>query len=410
MIRFIHTADIHFGMENYGKIDSTLGIHSRLLDFERALNQCIDYAIKHQVDFFLFAGDAYKTASPSPTQQQLLLQCFLRLHAAKIPVIIVVGNHDHPVSFGKAHSLDIFKQLPIDGFHVIAKPKIVTIKTKSGPINIVGIPWPNRSTLALSDRLCVSNIEISRHLSETVSKLVTHFAQKLDPQIPAVLTGHLTVASGVFSGSEKRAIYGTDPLILVSQLAIAPFDYVALGHLHRYQNLNPHGYPAVVYSGSIERIDFGERNENKGFCDVIINQKGETTHTFIELATRPFVQLDVHIDQEKDQTQQLIDHIKSHPITNAIVKILYHLPPGVKDLVDIRTVQRACVNAWHLVSITPIHTHVPRERRSSLKASMDLPTLLQRYFETKPELDKQKASLIQKALDLVHEAQDTTEI
>src|SRR3990172_11035758 len=193
MIKFINTADIHFGIENYGKIDPVLGIHSRLLDFEQALNKCIDYAIENKVDFFLFVGDAYKTASPSPTQQRLLLQCFLRLYSAKIPVVIVVGNHDHPVSFGKAHSLDIFKQLPVDGFNVISKPQIVSLNTKSGPINIVGIPWPNRSTLALSDRLCVSNIEISRHLSETVSKLVTHFAQKLDPQIPAVLTGHLTV-------------------------------------------------------------------------------------------------------------------------------------------------------------------------------------------------------------------------
>ena len=98
MIRFIHTADIHFGMENYGRIDPTTGIHSRLLDFNNSLNSCIDYAIDHDVDFFLFSGDAYKTATPSPTQQRLLIQSFLRLYDAHIPVIIIVGNHDHPVS------------------------------------------------------------------------------------------------------------------------------------------------------------------------------------------------------------------------------------------------------------------------------------------------------------------------
>src|SRR5277367_160981 len=77
MIRFVHTADIHFGMENYGRIDPKTGIHSRLLDFERALNACIDHAIAQEIDFFLFAGDAYKTANPSPTQQRLLFRCFL---------------------------------------------------------------------------------------------------------------------------------------------------------------------------------------------------------------------------------------------------------------------------------------------------------------------------------------------
>ena len=76
MIKFIHTADIHFGMENYGRIDPETGIHTRLLDFESALNHCIDIGLKEKIDFFLFSGDAYKTANPSPTQQKLFMQCF----------------------------------------------------------------------------------------------------------------------------------------------------------------------------------------------------------------------------------------------------------------------------------------------------------------------------------------------
>nr|MBA2307627.1 exonuclease subunit SbcD [Candidatus Dependentiae bacterium] len=100
MITFIHTADIHFGMENYGRIDPKTGIHSRLQDFEKALNFCIDVAIEQEVDFFLFSGDAYKTAHPTPTHQRLLMSCFLRLYKAGIPVVIVVGNHDNPLSFG----------------------------------------------------------------------------------------------------------------------------------------------------------------------------------------------------------------------------------------------------------------------------------------------------------------------
>ena len=151
MIRFIHTADIHFGMENYGRIDPKTGIHSRLLDFEKALNFCIDYAIEQQVDFLLFAGDAYKTAHPTPTHQKLLMNCFLRLYKAGIPVVIIVGNHDHPLSFGKTNALDIFGQIPLDGFYVISKPMSFTLTTKSGPVNIVGIPWPTRNTIALSD-------------------------------------------------------------------------------------------------------------------------------------------------------------------------------------------------------------------------------------------------------------------
>ena len=251
MIKFIHTADIHFGMENYGRIDPQTGIHTRLLHFERALNFCIDYAIDNSFDFFLFSGDAYKTAHPTPTQQKLLLQCFLRLYKANIPVIIIVGNHDNPLSFGKAHALEIFGQLPVDGFYVVSKPEIINLKTKNGPINIVGIPWPTKGNIASSNQhLYSSAFELTNYISAAISSIIKKFAAELDPKIPAVLAGHLTVTSGIFSGSEKRAIYGNDPVFLPSQLAIEPFDYVALGHLHRHQNLNINGYPAVVYSGS----------------------------------------------------------------------------------------------------------------------------------------------------------------
>lgn len=406
MINFIHTADIHFGMENYGRIDSKTGIHTRLLDFQRAFNFCIDHAIAHKVDFFLFSGDAYKTAHPSPTQQKLFFNCLMRLFKANIPVIIIVGNHDNPLSFGKANSLDIFQDLPLEGFHVIAKPSVIPLATKNGLINIVGIPWPTRNTIAMSNQhLYKTGAEITSYISKAVTSIIADFAQKLDPTIPAVLAGHLTVATGIFSGSEKRAIYGTDPIFLPSQLAIAPFDYVALGHLHRYQNLNPNGYPAIIYSGSIERVDFGERKEDKGFCLVTINKKGNTDHTFIKTPMRPFIQLEVHLQPGSDQTEQILSELEQHDITDAVVKILYHLPPGKKDTVDIKAIERACSSAMYLVSIIPIRKPDVRDRRASMKVDMDLQTLLTTYFLSKPEYKDKKDILVEKALQLYEEAQ-----
>lgn len=405
MIRFVHTADIHFGMENYGKIDSKTGIHTRLLDFVKSLNYCIDSAIDSQVDFFLFAGDAYKTHHPSQTQQKLLIQCFLRLYRANIPVIIIIGNHDNPLSFGKANALDIFSELPLDGFHVIIKPTSFILKTKNGPIQIVGIPWPTRNTISIGNKHGHKTaIQITQYISRAVTQIINTFTQKLDPTIPAILAGHLTVSSGIFSGSEKRAIYGTDPTFLPSQLAIRPFDYVALGHLHRHQNLNPHGYPPLVYSGSIDRVDFGERKEEKGFCLVSIPKKDNATYEFIKTPTRPFIQIEVKLTPGKDQTEQIIQAIKKHTINNAILKILYHVPAEKKDRVDLKKIQRACFDAMYIAGIIPIRTFAMRERRiGSMKVTMDLPTLLETYFDTKPELKNKKQALIKKAVVLWEE-------
>ncbi len=401
-IKFIHTADIHFGMENYGKIDAKTGIHTRLLDFEKALNSCIDVAIKENVDFFLFAGDAYKTHNPSQTQQKLLFKCFLRLYSAGIPIVIVIGNHDHPLSFGKAHALDMLGEIPLEGFHVFSKPGSIVLNTKNGPITIVGVPWPTRNSIAIADRhLDKSNSQLTEYISKAVAHIISDYAQKIDQTIPAVLASHITVNTGIFSGSEKRAIYGNDPMLMPSQLAIKPFDYVALGHLHRHQNLNESGYPAVVYSGSIERIDFGERKEDKGFCLVTIPEKHKATYEFIPVPTRPFIQIEVTLISGIPQTEQIIDAIKKHTLTDAIVKIIYHVPAGKKDQVDLKTIEYACKDALDLIGVIPVHSFESREKRScALKVNMDLPTLLGSYFATKPELNEKQNDLIEKALVL----------
>lgn len=407
MIQFVHTADIHFGMENYGKIDPTTGIHSRLLDFERALNVAIDTAIERKVDFFLFSGDAYKTASPTPTQQKLLMRCFFRLYAHKIPIVIIVGNHDHPMSFGKATALDVFSNVPVDGFHVFTKPGVLELATKNGPINIVGIPWPTRHNLTLKEEhLNSSSTEITEYISQGISTIVAQLANSLDPAVPAVLAGHLTVSTGIFSGSEKRAIYGTDPVVLPSQLAIAPFDYVALGHLHRYQNLNSNGYPAVVYSGSVERIDFGERNDTKGFCLVSIPHKGQATHEFIQTPTRPFLQLEVHIQEEQNATAQILQELAKHNLEGAVLKILYHLPTNSKDVVDLKAIQQACKEAMYIVSITPIRTIPPRPVRGTLQVTNDLQTLMRNYLEFKKLNPEAIERLVNKALLMQQELSD----
>ena len=408
MITFIHTADIHFGMENYGKVDPITGIHSRLLDFNAALTHCIDYALDKKVDFFLFCGDAYKTAHPSQTQQRLLMQCFMRLYKAGIPVVIIVGNHDHPLSFGKANALDIFGDLPLDGFHVISKPTTLILNTKNGIVQILGIPWPTRNTASLR-QVEKSASKISEYISQAVTHIIKDMAAALDPDLPAILAGHLTVSSGIFSGSEKRAVYGNDPTFLPSQLAIKPFDYVALGHLHRHQNLNLGGVP-VVYSGSIERVDFGERKESKGFCLVTLDAKFKTNYEFIEVPTRPFIQIEVHLENSKPQTDQIIHAIRQHAIQDAVVKIIYHIPEGKPDYVDLKAIQKECAPCIHLVGIIPLRSQIIRQRRmGATKLNTDMRSLLQTYFETKPELKNKENDLIEMALHLMDEAQKETD-
>ena len=117
LLKILHCADIHLGYETHGRHDAETGLNTRLLDFKRCFDFMVERALAEDIDVFLFAGDAYRTADPTPTQQKLFAQCLQPIATAGIPIVMITGNHDHPVSFGKASSIDIFGYLTGDGSH-----------------------------------------------------------------------------------------------------------------------------------------------------------------------------------------------------------------------------------------------------------------------------------------------------
>lgn len=417
MISFVHTADVHFGVENYGKTDSQTGINTRLSDFKSNMDKVVRAAIDARVDFFVLCGDAYKTAHPTPTQQKLLMECLFKLYKAGIHVVIVVGNHDHPISFGRAHALDVFSGLPVDGFHVFSKPGSIKIQTKNGPVQVVGIPWPTRNNLlTMEEYRYKDGEEIVQIISNKVAGIVKGLAEKLDPSIPAILASHLTVTTGVFSGSEKRAIIGSDPMLMPSQLAIEPFNYIALGHLHRHQDLSEGGQIPIVYSGSIEAIDFGEIRDKKGFCLVNIDTKRMDNgqfhrvceNTFVPLSVRKMVELKVDVGIGLEQTEKLAKAIEAEDIDGAIVKISYHLPAGAADCVDLSRIQDCLKAASHVVCVKPVKPEQARRARINVESCQDVPTLLKRYLVGKG-LESRMDTLLEKAGQVTKLLEDAKE-
>ena len=109
------------------------------------------------------------------------------------------------------------------------------------------------------------------------------------------------------------------------------------------------------------------------------------------------IQIEVKLNTDKDQTEQILDEIEKYNISGAILKIIYHVPNEKKDKVDLKKIQQTCNNAMHLVSITPIRQITKREKRASLKISMNLETLLRKYFESKDYSYFKKNKLLEKA-------------
>jgi len=117
-MRILHFADLHIGVENYGRVDPETGLSTRLMDFLAALDEVVEYALTQDVDLVLLAGDAYKSRDPNQTQQRELAQRLAKLSSAGIPVFLLVGNHDLPHAVGRATAIEIFNTLQVPNLHV----------------------------------------------------------------------------------------------------------------------------------------------------------------------------------------------------------------------------------------------------------------------------------------------------
>ena len=399
-IRILHFADIHIGMENYGRIDPSTGINGRILDFLRRLDELIQYAEEHDADLALFAGDAFKTRSPNPTYVREFGRRIQRL-ANICPVVLVPGNHDLPTMVQKASTVEVFHTLEVPNVIVGRQDELHTIETQRGEIQIATVPYPIRQRLLTREQTQGKSIhEVDELLQAEVETVINGLAQQAAarPEIPSILLGHLTVAEAEYS-SERNVMLGRDVAVLKSTLANPIWDYVALGHIHRHQNLTEGetGAPPVVYSGSLERIDFGEEEDRKGFCWLEV-ARGMTTWSFVPLAARSFVTVRVDVRTSDDPTGDVIAAIEAQELADTVVRVLIQTTvAGAAELRD-REIEKALADAYFVAAI---HKDVERMARSRLGTdspeTLSPQQLLERYLIAKETPKERRVILLQHA-------------
>jgi len=347
-VRILHFADLHLGVESYGRIDPATGLSSRLGDFLKALDKVVDYAIDNKIDLVLFCGDAYKSREPTQTQQREFAKRIYRLSTSGIPIFLLIGNHDLPNAIGKATTTEIFDTLTVKNVYVSNRPEVYRIPTPSGDIQVVSLPWLRRSALLTKeDTKNLTFEQINQRLQAAMTEVIASKAEELDPTLPAVLAAHVWV-TGAKVGSESSMTIGQEHALLVSNVAHPAFDYIALGHIHKHQVLNEN--PPVVYAGSLERLDFGEADDEKGFYLVEIEPDGETGRRKVSFDFHPskegrrFVTVGVEIEPDDiEPTAVVLKAIagQQDKIKDAIVRLQLSLPSELEGQLrdnDIRNV------------------------------------------------------------------------
>lgn len=332
MVKILHVSDIHLGSGFvHGKINPATGLNTRLEDFVATLGNCLDRAISEPVDLVLFGGDAFPDATPPPYIQQAFARQFRRLADAEIPVVLLVGNHDQHSQGAGGASLCIYRTLGVP--HVIVGDRLEThrVQTRNGDIQIITLPWLTRSTLLTRPETeGLSMSEVGHLLLDRLRVAMEGEIRKLDSTIPTVLLAHLMVDAANY-GAERFLAVGKGFTIPLEFLTRDAFDYVALGHVHRHQILSEN--PLVVYPGSIERVDFSEENEEKGYVLVEVD-RGSAELEFCPLPVRSFCTIEVDLTESEEPHTDLLAAIEKQAIEDAVVRVIYQVRPEQVDVID----------------------------------------------------------------------------
>jgi len=388
-IKFIHLSDIHIGLQTHGKINPATGKNTRLEDIVKSLDFVFDYALTESVDLVLIAGDIFHRENPHPTEEIEFARRVVNLvEESRTKVVMVLGNHDYPSAGGKASAVEIFPALDIEGVTIVRKPGLHTLDTENGQVQIACLPWAGRSGLVSKDEYkSLSTQEIQIEIEKRLIAIIRDLASKTDNSNPAIFLGHLSVRNAKLSGTERDTITISDPIVPVSELNNGAFNYVALGHIHRFQNLNKDDFPPIVYSGSIERIDFTEEKEKKGFVigEIVESEEGwKCEYEFIETPARKFLTIEID-GSDLDSDLNLEKRFKKEDIANAVVRVRFKvLNPGEK--IDEKRIKSLFESAQTLKIEKIFEKPEKIMRHPGLSKTMGLMEALDKYIETKPEL------------------------
>jgi exonuclease SbcD len=348
-MKLLHFADAHVDMANYGRRDPETGLPYRVQDFLKSLDTIIAVAIKEQVDLVIFAGDAYRDRSPAPTFQREWGKRIIRLSKAGIRTLLLVGNHDVSPALGRANAIQEFETLDIPYVSVLAKPLFLSPIELGLPIQVIALPWISRAGLMASTDIGMD--EAFTNIEEHLTSLVDQWLEKADPTLPVILTAHASVEGAKYS-SERTVMLGAD-LVLPGSLVRDPrLDYVALGHIHKSQNLNENAHPPVIYPGSIERVDFGEAGDEKYFVIADI-AKGKSVVQWRRLENiRPFIDRHIVLESPENVTHVLTSALPAaEELAGAIVRLTVDYFREWDSLIDEPSLRRYAEAAFefHLV-------------------------------------------------------------
>lgn len=335
-MKVLVTGDWHIGLSTYGVLNER-GVNSRLIDVETAINRAIDIGVEKEISLFVCAGDIFHTNKPTPSEQLVFWRILQRLEAAPYSSRFIIGNHDYDSKLGSNHALKLFMEI-VKGSNKIKiydQTDWETFKSQSGDmLELCYFPY---------------------HAEE--------------PKFPGGAHHRALVCHSHLEG----AVVGAEPFEIKSDTATKfkdlPVDFVFAGHFHKPQVLSEK--PLAFYPGSIQAVDFNERNDIKG---IVVVDTIKKTYEPIAIDTRKLVQMDV-VDVD------LILQNPLHNVKDAIVKINVKLSEQAAEKFDEHVIRKKLTEcgAHSIASINLDIVKKEVKRDPTIRIDVDLKSNFKKY-------------------------------
>lgn len=341
-VKILHFADAHIDSYTGGRIDPKTGFPFHTGDFLKALDEIVETAINEQVQLVLFAGDAYRNATPVPTYQREWQRRLIRLSQAKITTLMIPGNHDISNAVNRASALQELDTLQVPWVHLAAGGvHLYTPEELDGvPVQVLAVPWMPLSLLSAKDK--ENKLTPEERASEFEQELIKRIQKgigKADPNLPLILLTHYSVQGSTYPSGQVAEL-GRDVTLSRSLVCDPAFSYTALGHIHLFQDLNEGQQPPVIYPGSIERVDYGEYKEKKGLILAEV-ENHHTEYTFRELHTRRMYNLSFEAKDAGTLQEDLLDLLPSEEkAKDAMIRLVVTYPHEFESMINERELRK----------------------------------------------------------------------
>jgi len=312
-MKIFHLADTHIGYSAYNALDPD-GYNQREMDIYLAFERIVDLALKESPDLVLHSGDLFDTVRPSNRAISFVMGQLLRVSEAEIPMAIISGNHSTPRLRETGSVFKVFEH--VKGLHLAYTGTLEEFVF--GDLSVHALPHSADKGL---------------------------FDSELQALKPDKEFGHnIAMLHCGIEGMEVFRMNEFNELLAPGNRLESGFDYVALGHFHEHCSPSD----STVYSGSTERLGFGEVGQPKGFVEL---DPDRGKWKFRETECRPMMDL-VAIDckglQAKDIFDAVMDSIGSSDLVGAIVRQrLNEIDRRQLALLDTQAIRKAASEALH---------------------------------------------------------------